>query len=177
MLLSALRPVNAMTCRGCIDLQGKRKAFERGQRMWQSMQERPLFYKCSQPPTSKKRQVRDSRLSHLFVIGNHWAKLSTIFHSLHFRVNETIPDQMERGTGRCKWVNRALICPCKGVLTQKISSSPLSVKMENWPMARLQEHLSECLFQSSEGILATIYWVWNHFSYISRKTSSNSHLL
>lgn len=42
----------------CTSMQGKRKAFKGKQRMWQL---RPLFCKCSQPPTSKQREVRDKQ--------------------------------------------------------------------------------------------------------------------
>jgi len=53
------------------------------------------------PPLGRDRW-ETSRPSHLFIIGNHLPKSSTIFHSLQFRVNKTIPDQLARSTGRCK---------------------------------------------------------------------------
>lgn len=95
-------------------------------------------------------------------------KSSMIFHSLEFRVNEVIAHQLARSTGRCNWVNGALICPWNSVLAQEVGPSPLSSWKTGHSNASRTFKWMPVTCQSSEGILATIYWVLNHFFYISR---------
>lgn len=55
------------------------------------------------------------------------------------------------------------------VLTQKISPSPLSVDGKlAYGKASIIFKWMPIPFQSSDSILATIYWLWSHLFYMSR---------
>lgn len=73
----------------------------------------------------------DSHISSfLGIIYPNHLRSSTLFSS---ELIKQTPGQLARGTGRCNWVNGALICPWNSVLAQEVGPSPLSVKLENWP--------------------------------------------